>query len=379
MKKESFSILFLLFFVLFAACSGDKKTNEENENADSDQTPENEGSDDDAVSNNPDFGDLECGHDFGDIACDFTLPFGSGDWNFAANYSKNENYIFVFYRKKNSQSKTVWSSELYTLFDRTPENTHYFFMVDTDDADFAKENAKVIMDSVEEASYLVGNAPLLKKIHILEKPLAETDSWISEWLENNKSEFFFGIDGERRIRRGGSFASWEANDRSQKFKNLFKEAELYNYERQISDFIEENSDNSTVFKGLDKVPFAEEEWAKDLFFEADFKGLSGNGEFYIMLEQLCEDSKKCEWDRLERLFLCDEKGENCETEIGRWITTYGRSGKWLTDITPLKTLFAEDGKYRFKLAVEGDYYVNSLNFIFVKKDTDSLPPLHISP
>ena len=129
MKKESFSILFLLFFILFTACSGDKKTDEKSENADSDSYSENDVPDDDAVVINPDFEDLECGPSFGDIACDFTLPLESGEWNFAGNYSKDENYLFIFYRKKNSQSKKIWSSELYTLFDGTPENTHYFFMV----------------------------------------------------------------------------------------------------------------------------------------------------------------------------------------------------------------------------------------------------------
>ena len=124
------------------------------------------------------------------------------------------------------------------------------------------------------------------------------------------------------------------------------------------------------FKGLDKVPFAEEGWTKDISFDVEFKNLSENGELYIQLEQICDTPKKCEWDRLERIFLCDETGEKCETEIGRWITTYGRSGKWLTDITPLKPLFEKDGKYKFKFTVDGDYYVNTLDFIFVKKETD---------
>ena len=378
MKKELF-FLFLTVFMFFAACSNDKKTEEKNENRDGDNYSENEIDNDDGYSENeitdedsftnPDFEELECGSSFGDIACDFTLPFESGDWNFAENYSKDENYLFVFYRKKSSDSKKIWESDLYTLFDQTPENTHYFFIVDSDDADFVKEKIQIIKDSVEDAQDMVGNAPLLKKIHILEKPVAETDSWINEWLKNN-SDFFFGIDQERRIRRGGSFSSWDSSDLPPKFKNLHKEAELYNYEKQIADFIDENSENLTAFKGLENKPFAEDGWTKDLFFDVNFKGLSENGELYILLEQICDTPKKCEWDRLERLFLCDETGEKCETEIGRWITTYGRSGKWLTDITPLKPLFEKEGKYKFRFTVDGDYYVNNLDFIFVKKDAD---------
>ena len=59
------------------------------------------------------------------------------------------------------------------------------------------------------------------------------------------------------------------------------------------------------------------------------------------------------------------------SEIGRWITTYGRSGKWLTDITPLKPLFEKDGKYKFRFTVDGDYYVNTIDFYFADKENSS--------
>ena len=374
MKFTQFCLIVFAILFITVACSESKKSEDEN-NADNDNT---EISDDDSAelpdenAKSPDFEDLECGTSFGDYACDFTLPFDSGDWNFAENYSKDENYLFVFYRKKSSSSKQIWESDLYTVFEQTPENTHYFFIIDTDDADFAKEKIQIIKDSVQDAQDMVGNAPLLKKIHILERPVAETDSWINDWLKNN-SDFFFGIDGERRIRQGGSFATWDSNAQPLKFKHLYKETELYNYERQIANFIKENSSTSTVFKGIENKPFAEEGWTKEIFFDIDFNGLSENGELFISLEQICDTPKSCEWDRLERLFLCDETGEKCETEIGRWITTYGRSGKWLTDITPLKPIFEKNGKYKFRFTVDGDYYVNNLDFVFVKKEEADTP------
>ena len=362
MKKESFSILFLLFFVFFTACSSEKNEvpqkvdNDKSENQDSDQTDANEPSDNEPDAPNPDFEDLECGVAFGDFACDFTLPLESGDWHFAKNYSKDENYLFVFYRGMNQTSGTLWNSNLFKLFDLSPENIHYFFIVETESSDFATKKAQIIKDSVKDAFDTVDNDDIINKIHIVTVPASETDPWINKWLEANKSEFFFGIDRFRRIRSGGFFSE---------FDNLFKEAEFYDYEKKSADLIKENA---TFFKGLDKVPFAEEGWVKDIPFDVEFKNLSENGELYIRLEQICDTPKKCEWDRLERLFLCDETGENCETEIGRWITTYGRSGNWLTDITPLKPFFEKDGKYRFKLTVEGDFYVNSLDFVFVKKE-----------
>ena len=400
--KKSYLIVFAFLFI-FAACSESKKTEEQANDADEirpdqdteeilpdgETAPDEDQSEEETIpdednteqpdekAKSPDFEDLECGTSFGDYACDFTLPLDSGNWNFAENYSKDENYLFVFYRGMNSTSKKIWSTQLYNLFDRSPNNVHYFFIVDTDKAKTAEEKAQIIKNSVQEAYEVTGNSNIFKKIHVVKKPVSETDPWITALLENNKSDFFFGIDRFRRIRQGGSFSSWNSNTLPPEFDNLYKEAEYYDYEKKMSDFIEENSESSKVFKGLESVPFAEEGWNKTLDFSINFEGLSEKGELYISLEQLCSDPKKCEWDRLERLYLCDETGEKCETEIGRWITTYGRSGKWLTDITPLKPMFEKDGKYNFRFTVDGDYYVNNLDFVFIKKDVpaDTLEPL----
>ena len=383
--KKFYFIVFALMLVL-AACSESKKTEDEKSDQDNysdidevddtevaDEDPEPVEPDDDNAevpdekAKSPDFEDLDCGTSFGDYACDFTLPLDSGEWNFAENYSKDENYLFVFYRGINSTSKKIWDTQFYNLFDKSPKNIHYFFIVDTDKKDLAEEKAKIIKDSVTDAYEMVGNKDIFQKIHIVTKPSSETDPWIIDLLANNKSEFFFGIDRERKLRKGGSFSSWNSSSLPPEFDNLYKEAEYYDYMHDMHSFVTEN--DIKIIKGLNGVPFEEEGWTKELFFEADFKDFDKDSELYLMLDQQCDDPKKCEWDRLERLFLCDETGEECETEIGRWITTYGRSGTWMTDITPLKPLFGKDGKYKFKFTVDGDYYLNILHFYQVKKES----------
>ena len=56
-----------------------------------------------------------------------------------------------------------------------------------------------------------------------------------------------------------------------------------------------------------------------------------------------------EWDYLHYLRICDADNSSvCSTEFVRYITTYGREGQWLTDITPYLWMVADGGERRFK-------------------------------
>ena len=53
-----------------------------------------------------------------------------------------------------------------------------------------------------------------------------------------------------------------------------------------------------------------------------------------------------EWDYEANLYICDPVNVNsCSTEFVRWITTYGREGRWLTDISPYLFMI-EDSDFR---------------------------------
>ena len=56
-----------------------------------------------------------------------------------------------------------------------------------------------------------------------------------------------------------------------------------------------------------------------------------------------------EWDYLAYLRLCKRNDTNsCGTEMVRWITTYGREGRWLTDISPYLFMLGDNETRRFK-------------------------------
>ena len=58
-----------------------------------------------------------------------------------------------------------------------------------------------------------------------------------------------------------------------------------------------------------------------------------------------------EWDYLAYMYVCDRTNDSiCNTEAIRWITTYGREGMWLTDISPYLFMFEDGEERRFKYA-----------------------------
>ena len=71
-----------------------------------------------------------------------------------------------------------------------------------------------------------------------------------------------------------------------------------------------------------------------------------------------------EWDCLAYLFICDRDNEfrSCNTESVRWITTYGREGMWLTDISPYLFMLndGEDRRFKYAGANKGDLTVTFL-------------------
>jgi len=377
-----YKTLFIIFIFSLISCTEKKDEkndiNDDNGNVDTENSEEfdnesgdNEENQDEEEPTGQFIGEPH-GISFGDTAGDMTIPLETGDWKFSENRSFDENYIFIFYRPSNSESRTVWQTDMIRMFENSPGNTHYFFLTEGT-AEVYQERIAQLKENIKTSTEMSGNLKILSNIHIAAKPVREFDSWLSLWLDKYP-DYFLGIDRFQKIRKGGSFHSWQSSSFDPRFNFLYKEGELYNFEYDLYSFMDKNKDSMTVIKGIENIPFEKEGWVKDIYFTAKFPELSEKGELYIYLEQICESQKSCEWDRLQHLYLCENTdSENCTIEIGRWITTYGRSGKWITDISPLAPFFKTSKEYKFRFTVTGDNYINNLDFLFIEKNNALLP------
>jgi len=80
-----------------------------------------------------------------------------------------------------------------------------------------------------------------------------------------------------------------------------------------------------------------------------------------------------EWDYIVNLTLCDEADPSkCDLEIGRWITSYAREGRWVTDQSQMLALLKKGGKRRVHFNSQ-NAYVTSLDIRLSKKGKPAAP------
>lgn len=78
-------------------------------------------------------------------------------------------------------------------------------------------------------------------------------------------------------------------------------------------------------------------------------------------------------------YVCNEEGTgyedldcSCDTEVGRWITTYHREGRWIHDISPMLPLLDEGGTRRFRFNTDGPYQLD-VDLHFSNQGLDARP------
>ncbi|MEZ4391608.1 MAG: hypothetical protein R3A48_10970 [Polyangiales bacterium] len=78
------------------------------------------------------------------------------------------------------------------------------------------------------------------------------------------------------------------------------------------------------------------------------------------------------WDYISDLRLCelpdadagaDAGAPRCDAEIARWITTYWREGRWVTDISPMLPLLREGGRRRFRWYASRQFDPRPANYV----------------
>ena len=309
-----------------------------------------------------------------DIVPTFTVPTLDGTFTFQNKWTGNDVYLFMFkYTDGSGNSNSgTWSTNPGTFIRNLPENTHLFYgSFDStyhNDVLSRKSDVEARLNPSEEEKWD-------GRIHYIDMDASNIQGGLGQMISNFNSPFFMGIDRFQRARDTGSIYAWisQTND---PFHYTY---EPHQWNAEFEPEIRMQDD------GIDVVTLYDFErhaggWGANhnSYRNASFtmpNNMSSYDTLEVFHEHACDERSNryqksdgtyggChEWDYLAHLYICDAGNSSvCGTEFMRWITTYGREGRWLTDISPYLFMLEDeqDRRFRYKGANKGDMTIKFL-------------------
>lgn len=287
------------------------------------------------------------------VAGPFVVPTTNGDFSFAERFTGEDSYLFVVYQSTNAYAKGLFKAVgVQRLLAASPKNAHYFFLYRDDKPGF---------DAFVEAAKPVISAEWTERVHFVTKQVNELEGSIGELYRDRDVKklpyerydaIHWAIDSTQRVREVGMLGRLGgAAGVTPDVSFLASEAIYYNFERKREDKLA--AEKATVVEVMkDKVVVDEIVLDVDL---PDAATMSTFDTLETDLSTNCENHRDGEcgaWDYLSDLRLCDGTTEagapRCDLEIARWITTYWREGRWVTDISGMLPLLASGGKKKLR-------------------------------
>jgi len=212
-------------------------------------------------------------------------------------------------------------------------------------------------------------------------------SVISSW-----SQFYYGIDRFQQWREVGSLYNWAktfSSDPDYRFDYLAKEPQMWNAEFPVE--MRKHDPAVTVVDLWDAQRHTggwssgHKSFANGTFPDAATMLTFNTMEVYM--HHGCNERRDryqkgdgswggChEWDYDQRLNICQEFGNHstCGDEFVRYITTYGREGRWLTDISPYLFMLKNGGQQEFRYGGANGGWLNISVYLSTWEDDGMRP------
>ena len=292
------------------------------------------------------------------IVPDFTVPTLGATFYFDEVWTGNDIYLFLFKYTSSSgtSNSNVWGQNPGTLIRNLPDNTHLFYgsfdtsyHSDVIDRRTAVENA---LNPSEETKWS-------NRIHYIDQRATGITGGLGDMISSINNPLYMGIDRFQMARESGSLTSYPSGSTDP--LHLAFEPEQWNAEFPVEIRLQD--------PGIEVITMMDFEYhsggwqggyssKRNVTFPAN---LSSYDTLEIYHEHACDERSNrygkadgseggChEWDYEANLYICDPVDVNsCGTEFVRWITTYGREGRWLTDLTPYLFMLDDNDFRQFR-------------------------------
>ncbi len=289
------------------------------------------------------------------IVPDFTVPTLGATFYFDEVWTGNDVYLFLFKYTSSSgtSNSNVWGQNPGTLIRNLPDNTHLFYgSFDTSYHSDVIDRRTAVENSLNPSEEAKWN----DRIHYIDQRATSITGGLGDMIGSINNPLYMGIDRFQMARESGSLASYPSGSTDP--LHLAFEPEQWNAEFPVEIRLQD--------PGIEVITMMDFEYhsggwqggyssKRNVTFPAN---LSSYDTLEIYHEHACDERSNrygksdgseggChEWDYEANLYICDPVNVNsCGTEFVRWITTYGREGRWLTDLTPYLFML-EDNDFR---------------------------------
>lgn len=315
-----------------------------------------------------------------DLVGPFTLTTFEGTWRFEHQWTGDDSVLVLIRSPSNT---AIFDGALRPLLEASPRNVQYLFGYHSTDQGFSAVRARWLaeLQALPEADRL----HWLSRVHFVATPMNQGDGWVEQlmaarlanpprYLGNGLTSF--AIDRFQRLREVGMLGRLTSGGTAADLRLLAKEAEAFNFEFDRARRLEATparvitvATAQVVHDTLEAdvmLPTAEELASFDTL-EAD-----------LSLDCPEHLSANCgAWDYLSHLRKCTARtqpdggaGWACDDELARWITSYWREGRWVTDLSALLPRLQPGGPTHLQWTANGQFdprrtdYVVSLSLRF---------------
>lgn len=344
-----------------------------------------------------------------DLADDFTVPTQDGDWSFRARWTGEDSHVFLLYAPRaivypNGQdySAGLFRGSILDLIDRSPRNTHYFFGWLSDEPGFQSVRDRWLgeIDTLSEKDRAWWRA----HVHFITPRVRDLPNWIGRMISSRAVNMLpykrydplqFAIDRRQRIREVGMLGRLVQNGIVTELPLLANEPTYYEWE-WARDEAQRRSTATVVSLARAQVAHDTIDTDVDL---PDATMMSTFDTLEVDLSMECPNHRDGEcgaWDYLSYLWVCDPRAPDpdagaspdagdagpqwtCNREIARWITTYWREGRWVTDISGMLPFLRRGGRTHFRWNASGQFdprrtdYTVTLSLRFANRNRGMRP------
>ena len=306
---------------------------------------------------------------------DFTVATLNGSFSFSDVWDGRSTFLFLI-MKTTSQGSTssTFTMNPGTLIRSLPDDVHLVY--GSVDASYHQQVIDRKTD-VERRLTPAEQSSWEPRIHYLDIDLSGAPGGLGDALDALGEPAGFGIDRWQRLRQMGSTYTWNTASTSYDPFHYAHEAWMW-----TTEFPAEVRRNDPGIESVDLMLSDQHQggWSSGFTSSMDVQfnlthDLSTYDTLEIFHEHACSERRDryqtssggyagChEWDYEANLRICNrDNTSSCGTEFARWITTYGREGRWLTDVTPYLFMLedGDDRRFQYKGANGGSLTITFL-------------------